>query len=283
MVAGRFRGRRRRTPTTRVTGKSVSYDRRSGQSWPPPNGSVSSSLTIGQDSIGAYLHDIDGRRVLDVATGRGGFVRSLAESLRDYREIVGVDAAAELSSDFDEACADLRNVHFEAMDAAHLRFVDASFDTVAISDSLHHLGNPLVVLHEMVRVLRPGGYLIAAEMFRDGLTMPQRSHAELHHWAAAIDRSMGIIHRETSRRAELLALLRALPLEERVVADVSDTADDPKDPATIAAHEAIIERLLERAGSDRRLAQRCPRVRQRIETVGIQGATELLYIARKPG
>ena len=65
-------------------------------------------------------------------------------------------------------------------------------------------------------------------------------------------------------------------------AEISDTVADPKDEATMAWHESLVERQLDRAGGDRRLVRSGERVRQRLRDVGIQGATELLFVGRKP-
>ena len=45
------------------------------------------------------LGGIEGGRVLDVATGLGGFVGFLAERLAGYTQIVGVDISARLMVD----------------------------------------------------------------------------------------------------------------------------------------------------------------------------------------
>ena len=42
------------------------------------------------------LGEIDAGRVLDVATGQGGFTAFLAERLAGYRQIVGVDISARM-------------------------------------------------------------------------------------------------------------------------------------------------------------------------------------------
>jgi hypothetical protein len=42
------------------------------------------------------LADIDGGRVLDIATGRGGYVHELVDGLASYDEIVGIDSQASL-------------------------------------------------------------------------------------------------------------------------------------------------------------------------------------------
>jgi SAM-dependent methyltransferase len=88
------------------------------------------------------LGDISGGRVLDVATGTGGFVRFLLDGLRDHAEIVGIDTNAERAAAFSAAYGDTPDIRFEQMDAHHLGFLDHSFDTVCISNSLHHFADP---------------------------------------------------------------------------------------------------------------------------------------------
>jgi ubiquinone/menaquinone biosynthesis C-methylase UbiE len=73
------------------------------------------------------------------------------------------------------------------MDAERLCFEDDSFDTVAISASLRHLSHIQRVLDEMVRVLKPGGHFIAAEMHRDGQTEAELTSVYLHQWVAQVD------------------------------------------------------------------------------------------------
>ena len=103
----------------------------------------------------AVLGDVSGGRVLDVATGAGGFVRFLLDGLRDHQEIVGIDANPARAAAFAEAFGDRDDVRFVEMDAHHLAFDDATFDAVSVSSSLHHFVDPTPVLAEMLRVVRP--------------------------------------------------------------------------------------------------------------------------------
>ena len=130
---------------------------------------------------------ISGGKVLDVATGNGGFIHFLLDGLQDYEEIIGIDTKEGLESSFEEQFAE-KPVRYQKMDAARMEFTDESFDTVCISNSLHHMPDLNSTLREMLRVLKLGGQLIIHEMYSDGQTETQMTHVGLHHWWAAIDR-----------------------------------------------------------------------------------------------
>jgi SAM-dependent methyltransferase len=226
------------------------------------------------------LGDISGGRPLDVATGSGGFVRFLLDGLRDHAEIVGIDTNAERASAFSATYGGAPDIRFERMDAHHLDFLDRSFDTVAISNSLHHFADPDPVLEEMLRVARPGGHVVVNEMYRDGQSEAQMTHVLLHHWWAAVNRLHGVVHRETYRRAELVGIVEGLGLADLRVADLADPDADPHDPATIADLEATIDRYVALAAGSPELIARGETLRDRLTTVGVHDATQLVAVGR---
>ncbi len=226
------------------------------------------------------LGDISGGRVLDVATGTGGFVRFLLDGLRDHEEIVGIDANAERAAAFSASFGEMPGVRFEQMDAHHLGFPDASFDTVCVSNSLHHFVDPDPVLTEMLRVLRRGGHLVVNEMVRDGQSDEQMTHVLLHHWWAAVGRARGETHRETYQRAEIIAIVGRLGLSDLRVHDLADPDEDPHDPSTVAELEDAIDRHIELAAGHPGLQARGEVLRTRLREIGVRGATQLVMIGR---
>lgn len=88
-----------------------------------------------------------------VAVDRGG---PMLDQARAAREAGGLEGRLEV-------------VH---ADGRVLPFADGSFDLVVSNSVIHHLGNPLPVLAEMRRVLKPGGGLLVADLRRPpGLLM----------------------------------------------------------------------------------------------------------------
>ncbi len=228
---------------------------------------------------------MSGGRVLDVATGDGAFIRFLLDGLRDHGEIVGIDTDGARAGPFADAFGDRPDVRFERMDAYALAVPDASFDTVCISNSLHHFVDPLPVLAEMRRVLRSGGRLVINEMYRDGQSEAQMTHVLLHHWLAAVNMLHGDIHRETYRRetyrrAELVGVLEGLGLSDLRLVDIADPDQDPCDPATLADLEAVIDRYLALADGSPDLIARGEMLRTRLRAVGVRDATQLVAVGR---
>lgn len=114
--------------------------------------------------------------VLDVGCGRGLFLIGAAKRLKSGKA-TGVDIwnPEDLSGNTtDAALANARaegvdkRVKVETADARKLPFADRSFDVVLSSLALHNIsysGERNKALHEMNRVLKPGGYLAIFDIF----------------------------------------------------------------------------------------------------------------------
>lgn len=235
------------------------------------------------------LRAFSGGRVLDVATGAGQFIEVLTTQLPDYAEIIGVDSAERPLAAARAACTQ-PNLRFLLMRTEQLEFPDASFDTVCISNSLHHLAARPQALAEMGRVLKPGGHFILSEMYRDGQTEPQLTHVYLHHWWAAIDTANGLRHDETFTRQQVVEIATGLGLRDLALHDYADLEADPLDPEGVAQLEGHIDTYLQRAANipgaagtplAAALRARGEELRQRLRTVGFHSATTLLAIGVK--
>ena len=102
---------------------------------------------------------IDGAEVvLDVATGTGLMLRSLAERPPDLR-LVGVDLSPSMLA---VACDALPGAAFVLGDAAALPVADGSVDLLTCITALHLFDQPGHVLAEWGRVVRSGGRVVTA-------------------------------------------------------------------------------------------------------------------------
>ena len=79
--------------------------------------------------------------------------------------IIGIDQSGEViaRASLEFAPTAHPNLSFRVGDVYHLDFPDATFDVVYVHQVLQHLGDPVVALREMSRVLKPSGILAARD------------------------------------------------------------------------------------------------------------------------
>jgi ubiquinone/menaquinone biosynthesis C-methylase UbiE len=228
--------------------------------------------------------NLDGGNVLDVATGEGGYIKILQRYLKRFTSILGIDFNGKVLNVARRAHEN-SEIHFVQMDAKQLSFETGYFDTVNISASLHHLENVTRVLAEMKRVLKSGGKFILTEMHRDGTTTAQFNAVRIHHWAAAVDSSLGYLHDRTFARDEMLDFIDELNLSNMIIRDFPNTDSDPMDEKAIKSIEVYLDRYVQRAqkaaGSEI-LLQQSEELRRSLHEKGLQREPVLIVVAEKP-
>ena len=107
-----------------------------------------------------YLAPVEGKRVLEIACGRGGFARLLASR-----------GAIMFGADFSETALRIAQgkvpgngersggLALAQADAQQLPYADESFDIVISCETIEHVPDPGLALKEMARVCRAGGRL----------------------------------------------------------------------------------------------------------------------------
>ena len=100
-----------------------------------------------------YFGDLGNGRVLDIGCGKGRFARVLKDSNRDAR-VVAFDLAEAMlrvvSNDIDPCCGSMTS----------LPFPDSAFDAAYATESLEHAVEIETAIHEMCRVVKPGGRIV---------------------------------------------------------------------------------------------------------------------------
>jgi len=103
---------------------------------------------------------LDCRRVLDLGCGAGNWSAAIAQRL-PTAEVIGVDVGAEFIAAATRTHGAPR-VSFAVEDFAELSFADGTFDCVYADNSLEHAYDVARTFSEILRVLSPGGLLVAA-------------------------------------------------------------------------------------------------------------------------
>jgi ubiquinone/menaquinone biosynthesis C-methylase UbiE len=105
----------------------------------------------------------------DIGCGPGYLVVELARLAPGLR-VTGVDLSEEMLVQGRKKAAGAGvgdRVGFRQGDAARLPFDDGSLDLVVSTLSLHHWSDPIAVLNEIARVLRPAGAFLIFDLRRD--------------------------------------------------------------------------------------------------------------------
>ena len=102
-----------------------------------------------------------GSRILDVGCGIGGSSRILA---KDYGfNVTGITISPAQVKRARDLTPTGVNCNFLVMDALDLKFEDGSFDAVWSIEAGAHMNDKTKFADEMLRALRPGGYLALAD------------------------------------------------------------------------------------------------------------------------
>jgi ubiquinone/menaquinone biosynthesis C-methylase UbiE len=161
------------------------------------------------EQLKAYFSESEINSILDIGTGSGDFIEVL-QDVFPQAQITGVDPDNE---SLQEAIKKYPGVSFGEMRAEILEFADNSFDLASISMALHHLPDIQTSLKEMLRVVKPGGWIIVNELFSDNLNPSQEVHKIFHHFRSKIDRLTGIYHQETFEKEQILHLVKSAGIQ----------------------------------------------------------------------
>jgi SAM-dependent methyltransferase len=109
------------------------------------------------------LVEVERPKVLDVAAGNGRVARTLLRQTAFDGVVVNLDLAARMLADGRQATrAWPARAHWLRSLAAPLPFADNTFDAVTCIEALEFFPDAGAALAECVRVLRPGGRLVAS-------------------------------------------------------------------------------------------------------------------------
>lgn len=207
----------------------------------------------GAEEVGAVLEgfDLSGRTVLDIGCGSGGITLSLAA---DYgaANVTGLDVEAPVLAKARERAAARGlgdRVEFVQVEPGPFPFPDSGFDFVFSKDAMIHIADKEALFADIMRVLKPGGWLLASDWL---IAHDHEPSPEMKHYIGLEGLSFGMASPERYRRALETAGFTDVELRNRnpwyvevARAELSALEGDLYERAAAAAGKDTVEHNIE--------------------------------------
>jgi arsenite methyltransferase len=150
-----------------------------------PREAVAGSLGCGVPTAVADLHE--GETVLDLGSGAGADVLISARRVGPRGRAIGLDMTDEMLALAREnaASAGAANVEFVKGHIEEIPLADASVDVVISNCVINLSGDKQAVLHEVARVLRPGGRFAVSDVIADP-GMDEATRRDMQQWTGCV-------------------------------------------------------------------------------------------------
>jgi arsenite methyltransferase len=133
---------------------------------------ATTDMIVQREEVRRSLRASAGESILDLGSGPGFLACELAQKVGATGRIVVVDISSDMNSIASkrvEAAGVGDRVDIFEGDATALAFADATFDAAVSMQVIEYLTEPDAALHQLVRVLRPGGRLVIIDTDWDSL------------------------------------------------------------------------------------------------------------------
>lgn len=209
---------------------------------------VAAHATRTAEEAAAFLlpHLESDMRLLDIGCGPGSISVGLAKYVA---QVVGLDQSQPVVTEARARSAMPTNITFLAGSAYTLPFADGCFDVVYAHQVLQHVGDPIALLVEAKRVLRPRGMVAVRDA--DYATMTHHPHDPM------LDRWLEIYHAvaranggEPDAGRRLSEWVGAAGFEEPIATTATWTFATPESRqwwADLWADRIVLEHFVERA------------------------------------
>ncbi len=147
-------------------------------------------------SLTRRIQGLDLGDYLEFGCGDGGFLKVVLDQNKSLTSVTAVDINPE-SVKQARITLEAFDVHFIVQEDLPLGLEANLFDTITVSNTLHHLRDKEAVFGELKRIIKEDGQIIITEMISNDLTESEMTYCRFHALRAEVDRLHGIFHETT--------------------------------------------------------------------------------------
>lgn len=163
-------------------------------------------------TLKSKISGFDAGSLLDVAVGRGEFLKFAMGAFRSWQSAAGLDFDADLLKTARKEFVG-SPVLLIFSSALTMPFTDHYFDTITLSNAMHHIEKLQPLFAEFGRVCKAQGLIIINEMLNEDFSEMQETYMLYHRLIAEMDNQLGQYHREPYTLKEITALIKASNLK----------------------------------------------------------------------
>lgn len=225
--------------------------------------------------------DYQAGKVLDVGTGSGKYIPTLQTIFKQYHEIIGIDMDTLALQNATTKYFGNEQIKFIEMNAEELLFEDHEFDTVCISNAIHHMPPESKTIKQMLRVLKTNGIILINELICDKQNEFQQTHVMYHHFSADIDMRLGIYHHYTYTKQEIISFVQNKGISIDYLYEYNESKEDVMAKQDISLLTQACRNHITRTSEFEdhiEFKQRGEEIIDRLHSIGVQRPTQLMII-----
>ena len=194
-------------------------------------------------SLARHIQELKLGDYLEFGCGDGGFLKHVLDQNESFKSVTAVDINLE-SVKQARTTLEAFNVHFMVQENLPLGLEANQFDTITLSNTLHHLRDKTAVLSELKRLIKRDGQIIITEMISNDLTEAEQTYCRFHALRAEVDRLHGVFHETTYTSNEILDMVSKADLRIGSNEILLNSKEAAPDKIEVAEMEAIIDDLI---------------------------------------
>ena len=194
-------------------------------------------------SLARHIQELKLGDYLEFGCGDGGFLKHVLDQNESFKSVTAVDINPE-SVKQARTTLEAFNIHFLVQENLPLGLEANQFDTITLSNTLHHLRDKTAVLSELKRLIKRDGQIIITEMISNDLTEAEQTYCRFHALRAEVDRLHGVFHETTYTSNEILDMVSKADLRIGSNEILLNSKEAAPDKIEVAEMEAIIDDLI---------------------------------------
>ena len=231
----------------------------------------------------AQLRALSLKNYLEFGCGRGVFLKLVLDNNSTWQTITAVDIDESAIRQTRELLADY-NINYIINHTLPLPVEDAAFDTITLSNVLHHLQDKTGTLQELYRILKPDGRLVVSEMIPHQLSAAEQVHQDFHNLRVKIERHKHNFHDAAYSEQQILSCLESAGFKPGGTALFHEERENVRDPAEIRQMSDFIDRQVsdvDDPAMQEELSAFAAGLKARLQTHGVKRTPQFFVVAVK--